>query len=139
MAPAAVQATLEQLNALGYACGPGVADNVPSGLTQWRCPGTVAGNPAVVDVDGNDNGVAGVTIAINSIDPATSRNEFRRLATALSPLTAQPDLGSALDNWTGAQDPKFVGGARVNGECYATQCLVFITSVDGPTEPLRLP
>lgn len=138
-APAAVRATLEQVEALGYDCGAGVADNVPSGLTQWRCPGTVAGHTAVVDVDGNDNGVAGITLAINSTDPAISRTEFRRLTTAVSPLTDQPDLANALDSWTGAQDPKVVGGAEVNGECDATQCLVFITSVDDPTKPLRLP
>lgn len=138
-APATVQATLDGVAALGYRCEAGIPDNVPSGLTQWRCSGTVSGSRATIDVDGNDAGVDGFTLAINGTDPAISRTEFRRFVTAVSPLSAQPGLAAALDSWTGAQDPTSVGGVRVNGECDPTQCVIFIRSVDGPNQPLRLP
>ena len=134
-APAAIRTTLGEVGALGFECDAGIADNVPSGLTQWRCSGTVSGKGAVVDVDGNDSGVTGLTLAINSADPAISRAEFRRLATSVSLLKADVGMASALDTWTGAQDPTFVGGAHFNGECDATQCLVFVSFADVPTQP----
>lgn len=138
-APVAVRATLEQIEALGYDCGAGVADNVPSGLFEWKCSGSVAGNRASVDVEGNEDGVAGLTLDVNSIDPAISRSEFRRLVTAVSLLIAHPGLSGALDTWTGAQDPRSVDGARVNALCDATQCIVFIGFVDAPIQPSQVP
>jgi hypothetical protein len=138
-APSALQPALTGVRSLGYACGDGVKDNVPSGLYQWHCSGMVEGNLAVINVDGNANGVAGFTLSINSVDLALMRAEFLSLVTSVSPLTAEPDLAAALDTWTGTQDPKVFGAARVNGECDATQCVVYITSVDGPLQPLRLP
>jgi hypothetical protein len=137
--PAAVQPTLTEVRSLGYACGDGVRDNEPSGLYQWHCTGMVEGNLAVIDVDGNANGVAGFMLSINAADPGIIRSEFRRVVTSVSPLMAEPDLASALDTWTGTQDPRLVGAARVDGECDATQCNIDISSIDGPIQPLRLP
>jgi hypothetical protein len=134
-APAAVRPTLIAVEALGYHCDTGVADNVPSGLTQWKCSGSVAESRASVDVDGNETGVTGLTLDINSVDPEMSRLEFRRLASAVPPLSAQVGLSTALDTWTGTQDPTHVGGIRVNGLCDATQCIVFIGFVEGPPQP----
>lgn len=138
-APSGIRPTLDDVEALGFLCDVGIPDNVPSGLTQWHCRGTVRGHEVSVLVDGKDTGVAGFSLGIDSTDPAIARDEFRRLATGVAPLTAQPNLAGVLDAWSGAQDPKVVGGARVNGLCDATQCIVFIGSVDGPTNPLRLP
>lgn len=138
-APSAIRPTLDDVEALGFLCDAGIPDNVPSGLTQWHCRGTVRGHEVSVLVDGNDAGVAGFDLVIHSTDPAIARDEFRRLVNGVAPLTAQPNLGAALDAWSGSQHPTVVGGAAVNGLCDATQCIVFIGSVDGPTNPLRLP
>jgi len=134
-APAAVRATLDEVEALRYDCGEGLADNVPSGLFQWKCSGTVAGHRAIVDVEGNDDGVVGLTLDISSVDPTFTRAEFQRLANSVSLLRAEPGLVGALDTWSGVQNPVRVGAARVNGECDATQCIVFIGFRDGPVQP----
>src|SRR6187549_3751869 len=119
-APTAVRPTLDEVEALGYDCGEGVADNVPSGLFQWKCSGTVAGHRSIVDVEGDDDGVAGLTLDINSTDPTITRAEFQRLATSVSLVSAEPALVGALDAWSGVQNPVRIGDARVNGECDAT-------------------
>ena len=138
-APAAVRATIDQIEALGYDCGAGIPDNVPSGLKSWSCSGTVAGNRAGVMVEGNDARLAGITIDINSTDPAVTRAEFRRLAGTVPPMNTQPELMEALSAWTGEQNPMILGKTRVNGLCDATQCIIYIGYLDPPAQPLDSP
>ena len=135
-APAAVRETLDQIDSMGYDCGAGVPDNVPSGLTAWSCPGAVAGNRAGVIVEGNDDGLAGVTLVIHSIDPSISRAEFQRLTAAVPPMSTQPGLDEALDAWTGAPNPVVVGEARINALCDVTQCIVYINYWEAPAQPV---
>ena len=90
---------------------------------------------AVIDVDGKDSGVVEITLSIATPDPSIMREEFRRLATAIPLLSQQPGMEGALDGWTGAQDPRQVGQAEVNGVCDVTQCIVFIGFLDGPAQP----
>jgi len=134
-APEAVRPALRDVEALGYRCEAGEPDNVPSGLFQWRCPGTVDNAPAVVQVIGNDDGVVEVVLSINSVEPKVAREEFRRLADAVTPLSGQPGLSAALDAWTGAQAPTRIGDVRVNAECDVTQCIVYMAFADYPPQP----
>lgn len=138
-ASAAVQPTLADVQSLGYACGDGIRDNVPSGLSEWHCSGTAGGRQATINVDGNDGGVAGITLAIDSPDPDVLRAAFQRLATEVAPVKVAPSVRDALVGWSGQQQSTTLGNARVTSECDATQCFVEITSVDGPLQPLRLP
>jgi hypothetical protein len=120
-------------------CGDGVRDNVPSGLWQWRCRGRVAGTDAFVDVDGNEAGVAEITLTVDSTDPALIGAEFARLAARVAPLTSAPGLADALGTWTSQQIFTTVGRARVEHECDGTQCYLELVSIDGPLTPLMLP
>jgi hypothetical protein len=138
-APAAIRPTVDQIEAMGYECGSGVPDNVPSGLVAWNCSGSVAGNRAGVMVEGNDDGVAGITLVIHSNDPGVIRTEFRRLAAAVPPMSLQPDVDEALDAWTGSPSPMILGGTRVNALCDVTQCIVYIGYREAPAQPLVSP
>jgi hypothetical protein len=137
--PAAVQPTLQDVGSLGYTCGDGTPDGEPSGLYQWHCTGTVAGKLAVIDVDGNDQGVAEIMLSIDSPDPSGIRAEFHRVASGVIPLKIAPLLGEALAAWSGEQEATSLGNARVSSQCDPTQCEVDVTAIDGPLTPLRLP
>lgn len=138
-APAAIQPTLRAVEGLGYRCEPGEPDNVPSGLTQWRCPGAVAGAAAGINVDGNETGVSGMALVVSSVDVGVTRAEFQRVARAVPPLSGNPNLVNALDSWGGNPGPTQIAGVRINGLCDATQCIVFIGFVEGPTQPPPVP
>jgi hypothetical protein len=137
--PAAIQPTLADVRSLGFACGDGARDNVPSGLYQWHCSGTVAAKDGTILVNGNDGGVAEIDLAINSADPAVMRSEFRRVAIEVMPLRLAPALADALVVWSGPLRATVIRSARIASECDATQCIVEVTSIDGPLRPLRLP
>ena len=139
-APSAVQPTLAAIEGLGFKCDPGVKDNVPSGLFQWRCTGSFDGTAATVLVDGNDEGAAGVTLVTDgSTDPEVARVSFGRLVRAVPPLDTAPILVDQLDGWTGDQRSTVVGGVRVLSVCDATQCIVQVASATDPLRPLPLP
>ena len=139
-APSSVKPTLEAIEAVGLKCGTGMKDNVPSGLVQWRCTGSIEGAVGTALVDGNDAGVAGVTLATDgSTDPDVARVAFVRLVTAVPPLSSAPVLADQLAGWTGDQRSTVVGGVRVSAECDATQCIVEVVSATDPLRPLPLP
>ena len=139
-APAVVRPTLAGIEALGLRCGAGVKDDVPSGLFQWRCTGSLGGAGATVLVDGNDEGVAGVTlVADGSTDPEVARASFGRLVDAVPPLSTAPILVDQLDGWTGDQRSTVIGGVRVSALCDATQCLIWVMPAADPLRPLPLP
>jgi hypothetical protein len=139
-APPAVQATLVGIDTLGFRCGEGIPDNVPSGLVQWHCQGSVDGFGSTVLVDGNEEGVAGITMVIDeSIDPGVARAGFGRLVDAVPPLNTAPVLVDTLTGWNGEQQRNVIGGVRVSAECDATQCIVDVVSADDPLRPLPLP
>jgi hypothetical protein len=137
--PGAIQPTLAAIQSLDYTCGDGVRDNVPSGLYQWRCTGRAGSQDATIDVDGNDAGVAEIDLTISSFDLSVIRSEFRRIATDVTPLRVSPLIVDALMGWSGEQRATVVGSARIASECDATQCIVEVTSIDGPLGPLHLP
>jgi hypothetical protein len=140
--PAAVQPTLDALESLGYTCGGGTADNVPSGLKQWRCLGSDNGSEGGISVEGNDGGVAAITLAVVwpvSPDPNAAREAYRRLVTTVPPFETAPALADALANWTGEQMASTIGGAQVIAECRQDQCIIIVNSAQSPIEPLRLP
>src|SRR5207344_1807642 len=75
--PATVQPTLDAIESLGMRCGDGVRDNVPSGLSQWSCTGSLDGASSTLLVDGNAEGVAGITLVVDGpVDAATTRQRF---------------------------------------------------------------
>jgi thioesterase domain-containing protein len=140
-APSAVQPTLDALASLGYTCGEGQPDGVPSGLTGWHCPGPVAFEGGV-GVEGNGAGVASMTLSVvwpAAADPAAARDVYRRIVTAVPPFDRAPALAEALASWTGAQQSTTIGGALVMAECIRNQCWVTIASTTSPMEPILLP
>jgi hypothetical protein len=139
-APSAVQPTLAGIDTLGFHCDEGIRDNVPSGLVQWPCQGTVDGFGSTVLVDGNQEGVAGITLVIDeSIDPGVARAGFGRLVDAVPPLDTAPVLVDTLTGWNGEQRQNVIGGVRVSAECDATQCIVGVLAAEDPLRPLPLP
>jgi hypothetical protein len=139
-APAAVRPTIDAVRALGFACGDGQRDNVPSGLFQWHCRGAIGGTPSTVLIGGNDRGVSDITLVSDeSTDPAIARAGFELLVRTLPPLSTRPTLVDALAGWSGEQRRTIVGGVAVTGECDATQCLVMVDPVDDVLRPLPLP
>jgi hypothetical protein len=139
-APAAVRPTLAGIIALGYRCGEGMKDNVPSGLFQWQCHGAVDGTASSVLVDGNEEGVATITQFINeSNDPEIVRVGFSRLVTGVPPLKAAPALVDALRGWPGEQKSTVVGQVRIFAECEATHCIVSVMPYGDALHPMELP
>jgi hypothetical protein len=135
-APPAIRPTLEGVHAMGFTCGDGVEDNVPSGLFQWICTGIVEENPSTVLVNGNAAGLTEVVLVIDeSIDPRTLVAGFERLVTTVPPLSRLPALPSALAGWTRAEERIEVAGVAVLAEC-DVQCQVFLGSAAGPLAPL---
>ena len=137
--PVAVRPTLAAIEDLGLRCGDGVMDNVPSGLFEWSCAGAVDGARSTVLVDGNDDGVAGITLVSESTDPETARRGFAQLVGTVPPLSTAPVLADALTGWAGPQQVWTLGGVRVFALCDATQCSVSVVSDEDPLRPLPLP
>ena len=138
-APPAVQPSLAALEALGIGCDAGVEDNVPSGLVQWTCTGSLEGTGVTVLIEGNDEGVAGVTLVGHSTHPDVARAAFGWLVAAVPPLSTAPILVDQLDGWTGAQRSMVVGDIRVTALCDATQCIVAVVPAVDLLRPLPLP
>ena len=135
-----MQPALAGIETLGFKCGAGVKDNVPSGLFQWRCTGSFGATSGTVLVDGNDEGVAGVTLVTDgSTDPELARASFARLVGAVPPLDTAPILADQLEGWTGDQRSSVIGGVRVFSVCDATQCIVQVFPAADPLRPLPLP
>ena len=139
-APQAVHETLAGVESLGFRCGEGEADNVPSGLYQWRCKGEFDGVDSTVLVDGNASGVAGITMVTDdSTDPNVARAAFARLVGTVPPLRTAPVLADALASWSGEQTSEVVGGVRLFAECADTMCRVQVSDAADPLRPLPLP
>jgi hypothetical protein len=138
--PAAVRPTLAGIIALGYRCGEGMKDNMPSGLFQWQCDGAVDETASTVLVDGNQEGVVGMTLFVDtSTDPEVARRSFARLVAGVPPLNAAPALADSLVGWTGRQQSHVVGGVRVFAECEATHCIVIVMPCGDALHPMELP
>ncbi len=139
-APGTVQPTLSAIGTLGFVCGAGIADNVPSGLTQWSCGGKIQGQDTTILVDGNEAGVTGITLDVRtSNDPAVARDGFRRLIASVPPLTSAPALVDTLTIWSGEQQRPIVDGLAVSAECDATQCVVMVVGAADARRPLPSP
>lgn len=139
-APAAVQATIAAIETLGLRCSEGDKDNVPSGLFQWSCSGAIEGVGSALLVDGNQEGVVGLTLFVdNPSDPGVARTQFRRLVDVVPPLTTAPVLKDALASWTGEQQTSIVGGVRITASCDVTHCFVTVMPARDALRPLPLP
>jgi hypothetical protein len=139
-APGAVQATLAAIETLGLRCGDGAKDNVPSGLFQWTCRGAIEGVRSALLVDGNQDGVAGMTLFVDDPgDPGVARTQFGRLVDSVPPLTNAPALKDTLASWTGAQQTWTVGGVRIFALCDGTHCVVTVMPTGDALRPLPLP
>ena len=138
--PDAVQPTLAAIEALGFRCGDGVKDNVPSGLLQWSCGGAMDAVRSTVLVDGNEEGVAGITLVVDDpSDPGVAGAGFGRLVDAVPPLSNAPVLKDTVAGWSGGQQAWTVGGVRIVAQCDATQCIVIVMPAGDALRPLPLP
>jgi hypothetical protein len=136
----AVQPTLAALDTLGFRCGDGAKDNVPSGLLQWSCSGEMEGAALTVLVDGNEEGTAGITLLVDDPgDPGLAGRAFGRLVDAVPPLSNAPVLKDSVAAWTGRQQALIVGGVRVSAECDTTHCVITVAPSRDPLRPLPLP
>jgi hypothetical protein len=139
-APAAVQPALAAIETLGFRCGDGVRDNVPSGLFQWSCAGRMDAVRSTVLLDGNEEGVAGITFVVDGpSDPRVARSGFGRLLDAVPPLSNAPVLKDTIAGWTGNQQAWTVGGVHISAGCDASQCVVTVMPSRDPLRPLPLP
>jgi len=135
-----VQPTLAALDALGFRCGDGAKDNVPSGLLQWSCSGEMEGAPLTVLVDGNEQGTTGITLVVDDpANPGVAGRAFGRLVDAVPPLSTAPVLKDSVAAWTGRQQARIIGGVRVSAECDATHCIITVLPARDPLRPLPLP
>jgi hypothetical protein len=138
--PAAVRPTLTAIEALGFRCGDGVKDNVPSGLFQWSCVGAMDAARSTVLVDGNDEGVAAITLFVDDpSDAGVARSAFGRLVDAVPPLSNARVLKDTIAGWTGGQQAWTVGGVRISALCDATLCMVTVMPAGDALRPLPLP
>jgi hypothetical protein len=138
--PGTVAPTIAALEQLGLDCGDGLKDNVPSGLYQWSCAGTIDDERVTVLVDGNDEGVSAVELFIDeSTDPALARRLFERLVDAVPPLSTAPILKTVVADWDGPQRSQVLGGVRVTAMCLETPCSVLVMPAHDALRPLPLP
>ena len=138
--PALVRPTLAAIEILGFRCGDGLKDNVPSGLFQWSCRGAMDAAPSTVLVDGNEDGVEAITLFVSDpSDPGIARRAFGRLVDGVPPLSNAPVLKDALAGWMGGQQASTVGGVRIVALCDATQCIVIVMPAGDALRPLPLP
>jgi hypothetical protein len=138
--PATVQPTVAAIESLGYRGGDGIEDNVPSGLSQWSCDGTIAGVPSTILVDGNADGVAGVTLLVEDPrNPGATANQFARLVDAVPPLNRAPVLKDSVAGWAGGEQAWTVGAIRISAQCDATRCLVGVVPAGDALRPLPIP
>lgn len=140
-APALVRPTLVAVEGMGFRCDDGIPDNVPSGLVQWTCPGTVEGTRASVLVEGNADGVASVMLVVDGRpDPAIARRGWAQLAGAVPPLSAAPAVGGAIVDWVGVEPAtREIDGVRIRAECDEFQCIVNVVPDGDVLRPLPLP
>lgn len=138
--PPAVQPTLAALETLGLDCGNATKDNVPSGLFQWSCAGAIESRQSSVLVDGNADGVAGITLVVDVPgDPAGARSRFGRLVDVVPPLSAAPVLKDSVAGWTGQQQTWTVGGVRIYADCLTAHCMFIVMPAVDALRPLPLP
>jgi hypothetical protein len=91
-------------------------------------------------VDGNDEGVAGITLFLDeSNDAAVARGTFGRLVDAVPPLSTAPVLKDSVAGWTGGRQERTVGGVHISAECGTTQCVITVLPARDPLRPLPLP
>jgi len=100
--PAAVAPSLDGWRGLGLSCTGPTEDNVPSGLLQWSCHGTLNGADLSATLDGDAEGVFGIRATL----PAGTDKEA--IAGAFGDLVdATPALSSAdgqIRPWLEAHD-----------------------------------
>lgn len=145
-APGAVQPTVDAIRALGLRCDDGVPDNVPSGLSQWHCRGSLDGTEEVaVLIDGNDAGVTSIDVVTPTDDVVTARAIVERVATATPPLVRigglVAHLRQSLGPWDGRQTSLPLGQLQISALCQPPsqlgdgECIILFGGLD-PLQPI---
>jgi hypothetical protein len=130
--PRSMEGTLAALAANGLACGDPQADNVPSGLLQWRCPGRFDGQDLIVLVDGDAKGVFEINATIESmLDHQAQAETFIKLLRATE-ITGdhQDEFIGWLQAWDG-QDSAITFG-RASGRLFASDLHPSLRISPGP-------
>ncbi len=120
--PEAVRPTLDAIAALGLQCGSGIPDNVPSGLFQWHCHGSIESTTDVIIlVGGNEAGVSALDISTPTDDFASARAVLGPVAARVPPLSGLDGLPAALHeafrSLSGRQTSIELLGLRVSAWC----------------------
>jgi hypothetical protein len=97
MTPAAMSPTVDSWRAAGLSCDGPFEGNVPSGLLQWTCHGTLAGVEIWADVEGDDKGVFDAQAQVPAdTSPASAGTAFGVLISATPALS---DVATAATTW----------------------------------------
>jgi len=120
--PAAVAPTLDGWRGLGLSCSRPTEDNVPSGLLQWVCRGSLRAAAFTAVLDGDDKGVFDITAQVPA---GTSRETavaaFVDLVDATTAVAAvRGAVRSWAEAWDGSQESAEFGITWVMLEADAT-------------------
>jgi hypothetical protein len=116
--PGSVRPTLEAWRAIGLTCDDPVEDNVPSGLVQWGCRGTVDGVELSGTLDGDDRGVFGLQFVVPATTPAdTAEVTFAHLVDATPSLDGhESEIVAFISGWPGLNTIGSFGDATVRAD-----------------------
>jgi hypothetical protein len=125
------------MSTLRLACSDPAVDNVPGGLLQWSCRGTVRGAALTVLVDGAEAGVFGIVAQVpGATDPATATQVFADLVAAIPPLAPDLDeIGRWVQRWEGKSQSLESGAAHLQIQ----QDAMWITLAIAPSSPAGFP
>ena len=109
---------MDAIVTLGLRCSDPSVDNVPSGLLQWSCRGTVRNASLTIVVDGDDAGVFEIVAQVpGGTDPALAGQVFTDLIAATPPLAANRDeIRAWLQAWRGRPQSLDAGTAHLQIE-----------------------
>jgi hypothetical protein len=115
LTPAAVRPTLNAMSTLGLGCSDTTVDNVPSGLLQWSCRGTVRDASLTVVVDGDAAGIFEIVAQVpGATDPATASRVFADLVAAMPPLAPSGnEIRAWVQRWDGRSQSLEAGAAHL--------------------------
>ncbi len=118
--PDAIVPSLDGWRSAGLTCTGPEKDNVPSGLLQWRCSGSLSGTEVGADIEGDSKGVFDIQASVPPIDHppisvADARSAFVALVAATPCVAPVRDgLSSWIDGWDEGR-PGFVAGSTRAG------------------------
>lgn len=113
--PDLVRPTLEGWRSIGLSCTGPTKDNVPSGLVQWSCRGTLGDVELSGVFDGDDQGLFSLQVVVPAATPPDAASAaFARLVDATPPLDGhESEIDAFVAGWPPIAETGSFGTARV--------------------------